>query len=130
MARLYVDHNVSRWVVTALRAIGHSVVTAREQGLHQAGDEENLLFATRTDRIVVTHDVADFMMLHRAWLLWSSEWGVNPSHPGILVVYQSIRPVMAQEVDQFLHRRLALTNRLYRWRPSDGWTLYQPVFQV
>ena len=65
MANLLADENFSRSVVEALRALGHDVRTAQEEGLGGRPDPEVLAAATALGRIMLTHD-RDFVRLHRA----------------------------------------------------------------
>jgi predicted nuclease of predicted toxin-antitoxin system len=67
MARLYANENFPRQVVTALRALGHDVLTVMEAG--NAGqaiaDVEVLAFAAQHQRTVLTLNRRDFIRLHR-----------------------------------------------------------------
>ncbi len=125
MARLYVDHGVALVVTTMLVNAGHDVLTPRNIGLKAAGDELHLLTATQLGRILVVHD-ADYYLLHRAWHLWSAEWGVSPQHPGILVAPQP--PVRSpveggQAVLDILARSVVFANQLWQWT-DHGWLHY------
>lgn len=68
-------------LVTALRELGHDVLTAREAGCANQGisDAEQLRSATALGRAILTHDRRHFRRLHRA----------NPRHAGIVAVSQS-----------------------------------------
>lgn len=87
--------------------------------------------AARQGRVLVSHNEADFLLLHRAWRRFAAEWGVQPppSHPGILV-FRQVDPSrlvpMAEEIDRFLvscaSSRYAPQNdsihawRVWRWK--------------
>lgn len=66
-ASLYVDENMPRAVVEALRRLGHDVLTCYEAGNAGQGvpDEEVLRFATEHGRAVLTMNRRDFFRLDR-----------------------------------------------------------------
>ena len=74
--RLYADENFSLAVTMALRALGHDVLTALEDGrANQAiPDEQVLARATELERALLTLNRRDFRRLH-------SE---RPRHAGIV----------------------------------------------
>lgn len=74
MAAFYLDHNVAVQVAHMLRAAGHDIVTARDLGLDHASDDEHLLTAAQQVRILVSHNRADFVLLHTAWQRWTAAW--------------------------------------------------------
>jgi hypothetical protein len=64
---------------------------------------------------VLTHDIDDFELLHDAWVRWSTEWGIERHHAGILILPQEWSSERkAQEVHAFLSTDPDLTNQLYR----------------
>jgi hypothetical protein len=78
-----------------------------------------------TDRgwIVLTHNRADFTMLHDAWHLWAHAWRVNPKHAGIIVLEQ-VDPSRHAEVATLTHelcKQALLLNTLFDWKPTTGW---------
>jgi hypothetical protein len=76
MARLYADEDVPRPLVEHLRALGHNVLTALEDGQanQSVQDPSVLARATGLGRVVVTHNRKDFKRLHAA----------TPGHAGIV----------------------------------------------
>ncbi len=76
MARLYADEDVPRPVVERLRALGHDVLTALEDGqANQSVQDSGVLArATSLGRTVLTHNRKDFKRLH----------AVTPAHAGIV----------------------------------------------
>jgi len=74
--RLYADENFSLAVTEALRALGHDVLTALEDGrANQAiPDEQVLARATELERVLLTLNRRDFRRLHRE----------RPRHAGIV----------------------------------------------
>jgi hypothetical protein len=80
---LYVDEDTEDTdLVAALRAEGMNVLTAEEAGMLQATDSDQLAFATREERVMLTSNRADFNRLHRR-LLDSGQ-----HHTGIILVHQ------------------------------------------
>ncbi|MBI3976837.1 MAG: DUF5615 family PIN-like protein [Chloroflexi bacterium] len=123
MADFLADENVSHDIVRLLIASGHTAATAREQRLTKAADDQVLLFATERGSILLTHDVADFQLLHDAWLRWTRAWGVLRQHACILTVQHHDVPdaEVVQAIESLLNQGLPLPNELYRWRRVGGW---------
>lgn len=76
MASLYADENVDRKVVDLLRAAGHDVLTAVEDGRanQKIPDPDVLARATQLGRAVLTNNRRHYHKLHRKY----------PSHAGIV----------------------------------------------
>ena len=122
MVSLYANHNFARPAVEALRRRGYDVVASREIALDRAFDDEQLLYAARTGRVLLTHDVEDYQLLHDAWRRWAVEWGVERHHAGILILPQEWpHERKASEIDRFLRTGPDLVNQLYRWQPITDW---------
>jgi predicted nuclease of predicted toxin-antitoxin system len=60
--RFHLDENVNPAIAGALRQKGIDVTTCRESGLLGKTDQEQLAFAMREMRVIVTHD-DDFLRL-------------------------------------------------------------------
>lgn len=126
MAAFQLDHNVPARLRWLLHAAGHDVISAREQGLDRAPDADLLLAAAAAGRLLVTHNLRDFVMLHRAWRRWPIAWGVAPApeHSGILVIPQPphVQPDdLAWAIEALLAGGTPIVNGLWRWVPSTGW---------
>lgn len=92
MAQLLADENYPLPVVEALRAPGHDVRRAQEEGLTGRPDDEVLAFATAAGRAALTHD-RDFIRLHRT----------NRPHAGIVFcTNDNDSAALAARVDQAL----------------------------
>lgn len=63
----YFDEDVSVIVAKILRAHGFDVICASEIKLHSKTDEEQLKFATKEERIFITHNIRDFIKLHKEY---------------------------------------------------------------
>ncbi len=127
MADFYLDNDVPVAFALELQVLGHTVVTARDLRLLNAGDEVHLLNAAQQGRIFASHNKKDFELLHAAWLYWTSVWQIGLEHAGILIVRQQklLAPQMAREIDSLItmpNGRLA--NQLFDWGPTTGWRRY------
>jgi len=82
VALLYADENFPFPVVLALRAAGHDVLTALDDGRAGSGipDPDVLALATALGRAVLTHNRTDFFRLHRS----------TPTHAGIVACKDDI----------------------------------------
>jgi hypothetical protein len=130
LARLYFDHNVSRHVGPFLLTTGHDLLFTRDPGSAQLTDDAHLLSSVRADRVLITHDRADFKMLHNAWLTWPAAFGMAlPAHPGILVLDSAPPQVLAGALSAFLASTPPerLRNVILWWHRHDGWR--QPSVQ-
>lgn len=127
MGRFSLDENASEQLAAHLPRQGHDAVAANEAGNTGASDVRQLLFATRAGRILVTHDLRHFGMLHEAWHTWAAEWGVVGSarHSGIIVLPTPPRLGIveaAQGVDRLVRDVDSLENRLVAWEVGMGWS--------
>lgn len=59
---------MQRALVRALRARGIDVVTALDENMIEVADREHLEFATKLNRVLVSHNVGDFYHLHSLFL--------------------------------------------------------------
>jgi hypothetical protein len=128
VAAFYLDNDVAQAVAALLHARGHSAVTARQLGLHQAADAVQLLTAAEHGWILVTHNMRDYVMLHEAWLRWTSAWQVTAKHAGILSIPQSPLLALDRAVDElcaFITSGQSLPNEMYRLPPADAWHRWQ-----
>jgi hypothetical protein len=79
---LYCDEDVSLVLAAMLRARGFPVTTARDAGHLGRVDEHQLQVAADADRILLTHNRADFERLHRQWIESGRRHaGIIPSRP-------------------------------------------------
>ncbi len=81
-ASLYLDECVSVHVAGQLQTLGYDVVTARNAGNAGRGcsDEEQLEYASAQGRVLITHDIQDYVALAREW------HRSGRSHKGIIYV--------------------------------------------
>jgi hypothetical protein len=78
VARFYADEDFPGPVIAALRALGHDVLTAWDDGRAGTGvpDSAVLARAVQLGRTVLTKNRKDFYRLHRS----------NPGHAGIVTI--------------------------------------------
>ena|SRR5438874_2052939 len=111
MASLYADENVPLPLVGALRALGHDVLTALDDGRANQGigDQEVLDRATALGRAVLTNNRKDFHRLHRH----------RPNHAGIVTFTDDDFQPLAERIDAAVAPLPALAGRLVKVvRPS------------
>lgn len=100
-----------------LRQLGHDVVHSQEIGMKYEPDDAQLFVAAQDNRVLVTKNRDDFVLLHHAWQRWSAGWGVNPAHAGILIIAADWSyPDAAQGIHDFVQRRDFAANQLFEWR--------------
>jgi Domain of unknown function (DUF5615) len=124
VTRLYLDHDVSLELARLLRIAGHDVTTAQALGLAHASDDEHLLIAFQQERVLLTHNRKDYVLLDTAWRRWPLVWGVaGPAHAGILVLDHRPERELAMVVDAFLGATpyVPPPNTLFWWRHRLGW---------
>ncbi len=80
ITKLYADEDVPLPLVKALRQLGVDVLRAQEARLVGIKDEEQLTWAVRMGRALLTFNVRDFPPLHDEWLSLGLE------HLGIIIV--------------------------------------------
>ncbi|HEV8636794.1 MAG TPA: DUF5615 family PIN-like protein [Chloroflexota bacterium] len=126
MTDVYLDADVAVALAVLLRAAGHEAVTADEEGLKYARDNVQMLAAWQRGRVLVTHNGKDFPDHYEAWQTWPPAWALAaPSHPGIVVLAQMGSDDLGAALIAFFAAGHPLADRLYRWRPSDGWSLWE-----
>ena len=97
-AALYCDEDVSVVLAAMLRARGFPVTTTRDAGHLGRNDEDQLQVAADADRILLTHNRADFERLHRHWL----ESGRR--HAGIIIARRRLPGELTERLGRFLGR--------------------------
>lgn len=120
MARAHLDANIPYPVWLDLRGRGHDVTHSRaSRELYRAPDGKEVLYAAQDERIIVSHNLKDFRLLHDAWRRWSDAWEVDRRHAGMLLSLPSLDFArLAEAIDKQLEHTEA--NQLYeldaRWR--------------
>ena len=126
MARLYLDENMSKWLIPSLAKLNHDVTSVDREQQKGASDTILLRDAVRQGRVVITHNSGHFELLHEARRAWSAEWNVADiaRQAGILV----LRPTkeidamtLAEVIDRPLRDVQRTENRLLRWNIREAW---------
>lgn len=129
MVAFYIDENVAVELATVLRRYGHSAATTGDERRLGASDAHQLLYTAQRNWILLTHNRYDFHLLHTAWLLWGDAWRNSQRHAGILIIEQTRRfssVDLAHLINDFVaNPKHQLTDALYDWKPTRGWTHYQ-----
>ncbi len=81
--RLYIDEDsMSHALVDALRARGVDVATPLDVGMMGTQDEEQLIFAANSGRVIFSFNTGDFFGLHTEWQ------SLGRNHAGIILAQQ------------------------------------------
>lgn len=80
--KLYFDEHVHPLVAVMLSERGIDCRTTREAGNLGRSDEDQLRYATAQERVLVTFDRRDFLILARQWAV------TNRSHAGLILSTQ------------------------------------------
>lgn len=126
MARLYLDEQIDTALTDLLIQYGHDTIHCHDAGNDGAPDTEQLLFAARANRILVTLNREDFEELHRLWLALNSWLDLPREHAGILTTWGNIAAVeWAGLIHIFIGDNPEMRNRMWRWnRQSRRWQPY------
>lgn len=128
MIRLYLDEDVTERLVDALTLLGIDVLSAN-RGNKGLDDPRQLLVARELNRVLVTNNTGDYLLLHQAWRAWSDAWDLRstPEHPGMLLVHSAPGYDVAR-VASVIHEILSrpdsqddFVNRTFAWNPRLGW---------
>jgi uncharacterized protein with PIN domain len=100
--KFYFDTHIARASAVQLRLNGIDVVRCEEVGMAEALDEDHLVYASGTQRILVSQD-EDFTILHARWM------AADRRHAGIMKVpaYYSDEAQVSFVVQQLLFYREA-----------------------
>jgi hypothetical protein len=123
MARFLIDECVAGQAADFLRNEGHDALRIDLLRRKRTADDAVLWLAMNESRSVITHNVQDFVMLHRAW----HRWGVARPHPGILLLEQQVvfrGDEVGQRVCEFLALGLPLPNELYQFGAIRSWVRF------
>ncbi len=85
--RLLVDEcSEAKLLVQKLRDAQHDVLTVSEANLRSVRDADVFAAAIAADRILLTHNPADFIELHE------ERMAQNQKHPGLFLVHRKNKP--------------------------------------
>lgn len=122
MALFCVDEDVSAQVADALNVRGHDAVAiTRDAALRGQNDAVILLFAIQHERVLITHNFTDFVLLHRVCVYWP----LQIHHKGILLVPHKFHlpaTLVADHVEDLLSDRNSIDRELYALEREVGAT--------
>ncbi|HHT9145830.1 MAG TPA: DUF5615 family PIN-like protein [Candidatus Wunengus sp. YC61] len=75
MIKLYLDEDVPEAIALSLRLRGYDVVTVKETGRKGLTDIEQLKYASSENRVIFTHNIADFYKIHSDFIKKELEHG-------------------------------------------------------
>ena len=114
MITFYLDEDLSPKIAVILRKNGIEAVSAHEVGMVAASDREQLEFAAREKRCLITRNRNDFIRLTQQFM------NDQRPHWGVLIVPYSLPG------DQFA--RIALRLKIYTSQHTSGLEPYQVDF--
>lgn len=83
LPELYLDEDIqSDSLITALRSRGAIVLSTSEARLSHNSDQDQLHFAASKNRVLVTCNIQDFVILHKQWIQ------SDLHHSGIILIHQ------------------------------------------
>ncbi|MBI4574496.1 MAG: DUF5615 family PIN-like protein [candidate division NC10 bacterium] len=110
--RLYLDEDVDPQLAEDLRRRGFDVEAPAELGRLGEKDRDQLDYAQRTARAILTHNRDDFLKLAQRFAL------ENLSHPGILYIPQLAYRHLLRRVSAFLSATEGdQVENLFTWIP-------------
>jgi hypothetical protein len=126
-ARWYLDENVAERLASLLNHMGYDAIGTTAAGNKGTSDADQLLFALRNDRVLLTHNAHDFELIHRTLRLWSDHWELPQvrRHAGVLLFPDSGQlptAVAAHEIDRLAEVTSDFSNQFVMWRSGMGWT--------
>ena len=97
--KLYIDEDLTDRLAVALRSRGYDVISAHEVNMRGKTDKEQLEFAVKNKRVILTRNVKHFVALQREYF----KHGLL--HNGILVTdYLSLKELI-RRIIRFLNRK-------------------------
>lgn len=122
MPAFYIDHNGPKPLAAYLTSRRHPSTNALSDDLAHASDDRQLLHAFPRNATLITFNRKDLLLFHHAWRRWPEAWGIEllPQHPGILIFDELAYELMAEQIEDLLHRRPDLSNLLFDWDKRRG----------
>jgi hypothetical protein len=119
---IYADECLDHRAVGTFTELGCDTLTVEDAGTRHGSDEDQLLFATREGRLLVSHNQRDFRRLHERFLQQGRE------HHGILLIPQTVpltrlraRVVLLIDwISTFPDTR----SRLFTWGDLQQWLIH------
>ena len=118
---LYLDEDVSVLVARILRSRGFTAVTTQEAGQVANSDSEQLAYAIRKNKTLLTHNRVDFEQLSQEY------FRTNRNHKGLIIAIRRT-PAREEPSRQIRTRRQCLQHRrtLARHAPQHSVDINAP----
>ena len=117
VARLALDEDVRPLLARLLRERGWDAVSVQDEGRGGCADEDQLEWALREQRVLVTHNAGDFAQLGAEWTR------AGRAHAGILILRQAN---VGTHLSSVL-RALGVRGRAQDWTDQVVWGAAAPT---
>lgn len=97
--KLYIDEDLSDRIAVALRSKGFNVISAHEVDMRGRTDKEQLEYAIKHDRALLTRNVKHFVELQREY------YKKGMSHSGMVVTDYLPLKTLIRRITNFLNAR-------------------------
>ncbi len=97
--KLYIDEDLTDRLAVALRSRGYDVVSAHEVNMRGKVDKEQLEYATKHDRVILTRNIKHFVNLEREY------YKNGLPHNGIVVTDYLPLKELIRRITKFLNER-------------------------
>ena len=104
--KVYLDEDVSEILAGKLQKAGWDVLCVRKAHRRGVADGNQLAFATKTNRVLITRNIEDFLGLHEACLREQT------AHAGIIICFWRANPQVTY------NKVLSILKRV----PPEEWT--------
>ncbi len=105
MIKLYLDEDVPEAVAMALKLRGYDVLSTREAEKKGLSDIAQLEYASSEERILITHNIADFSKIHSEFIkkgrghngiIFSKQLPIGLIVKGLLKLLSNLTPLKAR----------------------------------
>ncbi len=97
--KIYIDEDLTDRLAVALRSRGYDVISAHEINMRGKTDKEQLDYATKHDRVILTRNIKHFIGLQREY------YKKGLSHNGIVVTDSLPLKELIWRITKFLNER-------------------------
>lgn len=103
---LYTDEDITNLIAQLLRERGYNAISARDVGMGEESDQEQLVYAVERKMTILIYNRDDFLEIDKQWR------AAQRTHYGILISEQ----FSSRQTGEFMRR---LTNFLDRVTPDE-----------
>ena len=97
--KLYIDEDLTDRIAVALRSRGYDVISVHEVSMRGKTDEEQLRYATKNNRVILTRNIKHFVTLQREY------YKNGLSHAGIAVTDYLPFKELIRRINNFLNKK-------------------------